>query len=135
MTTLQVFSAVNGSLILQTEMPEMEDQFLQLKKQIFDATGVPNFCQQLMADSQLLPDWEAFCRCGQPSGLMVAFQLSTTSFSQQLLDSCAAGDEQQVNEILQEYQDPNVVDADGESPIVKVATRSKKHTEKWSNVV
>ena len=120
MTSLQVFSAVTADLILQTELPE-EEVFLHLKDRICTATGVPNFCQQLMSqDGDIIRDWNAWDRLGQPLNLQVAFQMATKSLSRELLEFSSTGDHDKVQEILQQFQDPNVVDPAGESPIVKV---------------
>lgn len=120
MTTLQVFSAVTGDLILQTELPE-EEIFLHLSDRICAATGVPNFCQQLMSqDGDIIRDWKAWDQLGQPLNLQVAFQMATKSLSHELLEFSSTGDHDKVQEILQQFQDPNVVDPAGESPMVKV---------------
>lgn len=121
MTTLQVFSAVTGDLILQTELPE-EEVFLHLSDRICAATGVPNFCQQLMSqDGDIIRDWKAWDQLGQPLNLQVAFQMATKSLSHELLEFSSTGDHDKVQEILQQFQDPNVVDPAGESPMVKAS--------------
>ena len=111
---------MTGDLILQTELPD-EEVFLHLKDRICTATGVPNFCQQLMSkDGDMIRDWNAWDRLGQPLNLQVAFQMATKSLSRELLEFSSTGDHDKVQEILQQFQDPNVVDPAGESPIVKV---------------
>lgn len=123
MTTLQIFSAVTGNLILKTEMRE-EDDLLDLKDRICAATGVRNFCQQLMPydateSSDIIRDWKDWDRLGRPLDLKVTFQVATNSLSEELLSFSSQGDHQKVRDILQQFQDPDVFDADGESPMVK----------------
>ena len=51
--------------------------------------------------------------------LKVAFQVASKHLGQELLDSAAAGNQDKVKVILEQFQDPNVIDGAGETPILK----------------
>ena len=91
-----------------------------LKDQIFLATGVPKFCQQLITESSdIIHDEKSWDLCGKPMDLKVAFQVASKHLGQELLDSAAAGNQDKVKVILEQFQDPNVIDGAGETPILK----------------
>ncbi len=121
--SFQVFSAVTGDLLLQTQTVASgsnEDVVQYLKEQIFLATGVPKFCQQLITESNdIIHDEKSWDLCGKPMDLKVAFQVASKHLGQELLDSAAAGHEDKVKVILEQFQDPNVIDGAGETPILK----------------
>lgn len=125
--SFRIFSAVTGDLILQTQVASDAsgsgspngDVVQYLKDQIFLASGVPKFCQQLITESDIIHDEKSWDLCGKPMDLKVAFQAASKHLGQEILDSAAAGNQDKVKVILEQFQDPNVIDGAGETPILK----------------
>ena len=68
----------------------------------------------------IIHDEKSWDLCGKADGSnREAFQVASKHLGQELLDSPAAGNQDKVTVILEQFQDPNVIDGTGETPILK----------------
>ena len=124
MSLIQVLSAVSGSCLLEVHLGEdlaASDFVSELKQRICSKTGMSCFRQLLLIEDTVVDEncsWEGL---GRPNIVKVAFQSYVDSFRDEFLRSAAQGNGCHVKELLGRCQDPNSVDASGETALWKAS--------------
>ena len=117
---------MSGSCLLEVHLGEdltASDFVNELKHLLCSKTGMSSFRQLLLVEDRVINadescSWEGL---GRPSIVKVAFQSLVDSFCDEFLQSAAEGHACRVTELLRKCQDPNSVDANGETALWKAS--------------